>query len=481
MKGTQMAKMKQMMVAGLLWMGLLLPMAVQAADENGIETLRQASRAFSDVAKKAMPAVVAVQVESVVRVGEGGYMGSPFDDEFFERFFGPRMRPRAPQERRRQGQASGFVISEDGYVLTNHHVIDGADKIRIAMGDGRTFDKVKVIGSDEKADVALLKIEETTGLPYLELGDSDDLYVGEWVVAIGNPLGLTETLTVGVVSAKGRKVSQRGEDVYQDFIQTDAAINPGNSGGPLLNLDAKVIGINSAIISGTGGYMGVGLAVPINMAKLIKEQLIATGKVERGFIGIYMQDLTPELAEFFELKSKNGVLVMDVTKDSPAEKAGLKKDDVIVRVNNRDVADSQDVRNIIGFTPPGSEIEMVVIRNGKEQSFKITVTARDQSELAQTGEVGKQLGLTVQTIDREIAREKNLTEGEGVLVTEVAPESIAENAGIQPEMIILSVNRKPTNSVAEFNEALKETEQTKRAMLLIQTGRFSQYVLLRLP
>lgn len=453
----------------------------QAGDENGIETLRQASRAFSDVAKKATPAVVAVQVESVVRGGGGGLMGSPFDDEFFERFFGPRSRPRAPQERRRQGQASGFIISEDGYVLTNHHVIDGADKIRISMGSGRTFDQVKVIGSDEKADVALLKIEDAAGLPYLELGDSEDLYVGEWVVAIGNPLGLTETLTVGVVSAKGRKVSHRGEDVYQDFIQTDAVINPGNSGGPLLNLDARVVGINSAIITGTGGYMGVGLAVPINMAKLIKDQLIATGRVERGFIGVYMQDLTPELAEFFDLKTTNGVVVMDVTKDSPAEKAGLKKDDVITRVNGRDVSDAQDVRNIIGFTAPGVEIEMVVLRNGKEQKVKLTVAARDQSDLAQTGAIGTQLGLTVQTIDRELTRRENLTEGEGVLVTEVQPGSIAENAGIQPDMVILSVNRKPTHSVAEFNDALSETEQTKRAMLLVRTGRFSQYVLLRLP
>jgi len=476
-----MATAKRSVLAMILAVGCLWPAVVQAKDENGVEALRQASRAFSEVARKATPAVVAVQVESVVRVGGGGFMGSPFDDEFFERFFGPRMLPRAPKERRRQGQASGFIISEDGYVLTNHHVIDRADTIRITLSDGRTFDKVKVVGSDEKADVALLKIENASGLPYLELGDSDDLYVGEWVVAIGNPLGLTETLTVGVVSAKGRKVSQRGEDVYQDFIQTDAAINPGNSGGPLLNLDAKVVGINSAIITGTGGYMGVGLAVPINMAKLIKEQLIATGKVERGFIGIYMQDLTPELAEFFDMKTTNGVLVMDVTKDSPAEKAGIKKDDIIIRVNNRNVSDSQDVRNIIGFTAPGTEIEMVALRNGKEQKFKIVVAARDQSELAQTSPVGKKFGLTVQTIDREIARQQNLTEGEGVLITEVEPGSVAENAGLQPNMVIFSVNRKPTNSVAEFNEAIKESEQTKRAMLLVRTGRFSQYVLLRLP
>jgi serine protease Do len=450
-------------------------------DANGVETLRQASRAFSQVAKKATPAVVAVQVESVVRTS-GGYMGSPFDDEFFDRFFGPRPRGgRAPREQRRVGQASGFIISEDGYVLTNHHVIDGADTIRIKMGDGRTFEGVEVVGSDDKADVAVLKIKDAQGLPFLELGDSDDLEVGEWVVAIGNPFGLTETLTVGVVSAKGRRVSQRGEDVYQDFIQTDAAINPGNSGGPLLNLDAKVVGINSAIISGSGGYMGVGLAVPISMATLIKDQLIATGRVERGYIGISMQDVTPELADYFKLKSRNGVLVMDVEKDSPSEKAGLKKDDVIVRLNGRTITDGNDIRNMIGFTAPGSDVEVTVIRGGKERTITITVGAREESVAAQTGEIGRKLGLTVQTIDAEVARQYNLAEGQGVRVEAVESGSTAENAGIQPNMVITSVNRKEVKSVAEFNEALKESEQSKQVLLLVRTGRFSRYVLLRLP
>lgn len=449
-------------------------------EKDGVETLRKASRAFSEVAEKATPAVVAVQVETIIRTS-GGFMGSPFDDEFFDRFFGPRQRSRVPQERRRTGQASGFIVSQDGYVLTNHHVIDGADKISIKMGDGRMFEGVEVKGSDAKADVALLKIKDVQGLPYLEFGNSDDLFVGEWVVAIGNPFGLTETLTVGVVSAKGRKVSRPGEDVYQDFIQTDAAINPGNSGGPLLNLDAKVVGINSAIISGTGGYMGVGLAVPINMAVLIKDQLIATGKVERGYLGVSMQDMTPELAEYFNLESRKGVMVMGVEKDSPAEKAGLRKDDIIIRVNGRNISDGNEIRNIIGFTAPGAEVDVVVIRNGKERVIKVTVGTREQSLLAETGEIGKKLGLSVETIDADIARQYNLTEGEGVRVAEVTPDSPADNAGIQPNMVIISINRQEVKSVADFNEALKESEQSKRALLLVRTGRFSQYVLLRLP
>ena len=457
----------------------------QAASENtnGVETLRKASKAFSEVAKKATPAVVAVQVETVVQ-SNFGFMGSPFDDDFFDRFFGGGRRRspgRPPQTERRMGQASGFIVSEDGYVLTNHHVIDSADKITIKMGDGRTFEDIELVGSDEKADVAVLKIKEAQGLPFIEIGDSDDLEVGEWVIAIGNPFGLTETLTVGVVSAKGRKLNQRGEDVYQDFIQTDAAINPGNSGGPLLDLDGKVVGINTAIISGSGGYMGIGMAVPINMAILVKEQVVATGKVERGYVGIQMQDLDPDLVEYFKLESTNGALVLDVTKDSPAEKAGLKKDDVIIQVNNRDISSTQDIRNIIGFTSPGREVEMTIIRNGKEKKINVTVSARSESELALTGEIGKKLGLAVKTIDSETAKQNNLKEGEGVLVEEVTPGSPADRAGIRPNMVIYAANRVEVNSVADFNAAIKETENTKKAMLLIRTGRFMQYVSLRLP
>jgi serine protease Do len=453
--------------------------AEPAADMNGVEALRQAGRAFSGVARKATPAVVAVQVETVIRVSSDQYW-SPFDDEFFDRFFGFRPRSPQPQERRRTGQASGFIISQDGYVLTNHHVIDQADKIRIMMNDGRVFENVELIGSDEKSDVALLKIPDASDLPCLELGNSDDLEVGEWVIAIGNPFGLTETVTVGIVSAKGRRISQRSDD-YQDFIQTDAAINPGNSGGPLLNLDAKVVGINSAIITGTGGYMGVGLAVPINMAVRVKEQLLTTGKVQRGYLGITMQDLTPELAEYFGLKSTNGVLVVSVEEDSPAEKGGLRKDDIIIRIDDRLITNSNEIRNIIGFTTPGTKIKIVVIRNGKERTLEVTVGSREESTLAETSEIGQKLGLKVQNIDAEVARRFNLTEGKGVLIVEVTPGSPADLAGIQPNMVIHSVNRQEVNSVAEFNEALKETEKTKRALLLIRTGRFSQYVLLRLP
>ena len=429
----------------VLLVALMFAMAcpvAQAEDLNGIETLRKASRAFSEVAKKAMPAVVAVQVETVEQV-RGGSLDSPFDDEFFERFFGSRPRSRQPQERRRQGQASGFLISEDGYALTNHHVVGRADTIRILMSDGRRFENVQVVGSDEQADIALLKIQDAAGLPYLELGDSDDLDVGEWVVAIGNPFGLTETLTVGVVSAKGRRISQNVDD-YQAFIQTDAAINPGNSGGPLLNLDAKVIGINSAIITGTGGYMGVGLAVPVNMAKLIKNQLLATGQIQRGYLGIMMQNLTPEMAEFFEIES-GGVIITHVEEDSPAEKSGLRKDDIIIGIENSAISNSNEIRNIIGFTAPDTTLDIKIVREGKERTLKVTVGLQQETPPAQTSELGRKLGLSVKAVDAEAARQHNLTEGKGVLVVEVTPDSPAGRAGIEPNMVIESVNRRQVN------------------------------------
>ncbi len=455
--------------------------SVQAEDINGVETLRRASRAFSEVAKKAMPAVVAVQVETVEQV-RGGLLDSPFDDEFFDRFFGSRPRsrqPQQPQERRRQGQASGFLISEDGYALTNHHVIAQADKVRILLNDGRTFENVEVVGSDERSDIALLKIPDASGLPYVELGNSDDLEVGEWVVAIGNPFGLTETLTVGVVSAKGRRISQNIED-YQAFIQTDAAINPGNSGGPLLNLDAKVIGINSAIITGTGGYMGVGLAVPINMAVMIKNQLKATGQVQRGYLGISMQNLGPEMAQFFEIES-GGVIITHVEENSPAEKSGLRKDDIIIGIDNSAISNSNEIRNIIGFTSPGTTLDIKIVREGKERTLKVTIGAQEESQLAQTSELGRKLGLSIQAVDAEAATQLNLTEGKGVLVVEVTPDSPADRAGIEANMVIESINRRQVNSVAEFNNAVKAAEETRQVLLLVRTGRLAQYVLLRLP
>jgi serine protease Do len=444
-------------------------------DTNGIETLRKTSKAFSAVAKQATPAVVAVHVRTKVESRSMGFgSGSPFEDDFFERFFGRRS-PRSQQPREPQyqvGQASGIIISADGYILTNHHVIDNADEITIITDGGNKYEDIELIGSDDKADVALLKIKDVDDLPFLELGDSDELEIGEWVIAIGNPFGLTETLTVGVVSALGRKIG--GEDVYQDFIQTDAAINLGNSGGPLLNLDGKVVGINSVIITGDGGYMGIGLAVPVNMAKAIKGQLIETGKVQRGYVGIGMQEISSEMAEFFNLKNNKGVLITSIIEDGPADKADLKKDDVVIRIDDKKVEDPQDLKNIIGFTTPETEVEFVIIRNGKEKKVTVTVGSKAESELADTSDLGQKFGLTVKTIDEAAADQYKATEGEGVVVVEVKPGSPAARAGIRAGMVIFSVNRNEVADVGEFNEAMKESEESKKVLLLVGTGRYAQ-------
>lgn len=472
---------------GRLWAILLAaviisaPLSAASVDTNGIETLRKTSKAFSDVAKKAMPAVVAVEVRALVSAPQEQSFRSPFEDDFFERFFGQRFgmprQPRGPQYR--EGRASGFIISADGYVLTNHHVVAGGEEIAVVTKDGQRYEKVTLVGSDEKADVALLKIENVENLPFVELGDSDDLEIGEWVVAIGNPFGLTETLTVGVVSALGRKLDQSSTG-YQDFIQTDAAINPGNSGGPLLNLDGQVIGINSAIITGTGGYMGIGLAVPINIANAIQQQLAATGKVSRGYLGIGMQEITPDMSEFFKLDQNTGALITNVVADSPADKAGLKKDDVIIRIGNKKMEGSQDVQNLVGYSVPGTELEFTIIRNGKEKTITVEIGSLDESELAGTSDLGRKFGLKVAAVDKAAADEYRVDEGSGVVVTEVLPQTPADRAGIRQGMVILEVNRQAVSTVADFNAALAESEQSKKALLLVKTGRYAQYLVLRL-
>ncbi len=480
MKSTQRHSCKMMAIVMLMSIISGPLVADDQVNSNGVETLRKTGKAFSAVAKEATPAVVAVKVRTKVTVSQGNFFGSPFDDDFFQRFFGqraPRQRQQ-PRERWQEGQASGFIVSPDGYVLTNEHVVKGADEIHIIMNNGQEFKNVELVGTDDKSDVAVLKIQNAQNLPTVRLGNSDGLEIGEWVIAIGNPFGLTETLTVGVVSALGRKIG--GRDVYQDFIQTDAAINPGNSGGPLLNLEGEVIGINAAIYTGDRGFMGIGLAIPINMAKAVQEQLIETGTVQRGYAGISMQDIPADMAEFFKLDNTNGAIVTSVAEGSPAEKAGLKKDDVIIRIDNKQINDTQDVRNIIGFTVPGTEVDMTIMRDGKQKKVVLTVGSQQESELASTSDTGQKLGLTVQTIDREIADEFSIRPGKGVIITEVKQGSPAEDAGLRKGMVILEVNRQEVTNVGEFNQALKVTEETKKAYLFVQVGSTVYYVTLPL-
>ena len=342
---------------------------------------KELSQAFSAAAKDAMPAVVSIKVEKAVEVSPT--MGSPFQfndpfgqsgDDFLQRFFGGRTPQRqAPRKYHQEGLGSGFIISEDGYILTNNHVVGDVDKITVGLKDGRTFTDAKLIGTDPDSEVALIKIEGH-GFPVLPMGDSGKANIGDWVIAIGNPFGLDETVTVGVISAVGR--SNVHIAAYEDFIQTDAAINPGNSGGPLINLDGQVVGINTAILSESGGYMGIGFAIPINMARTIEEQLRTGGKVSRGYLGLYAQDVTPEMAKPLGLKEPAGVVVAQTEENSPAEKAGLKVTDVIVESNGKKVTSYDTFRNEVAMLKPGSRIELRVLREGKPLDLTVTLGER---------------------------------------------------------------------------------------------------------
>lgn len=454
--------------------------AAPAAADDGIATLRETSKAFTEVAKNAIPAVVSVRVEKTITEQGSTYFYSPFDDEFFERFFGPRYRPRVePRKRQQVGQGSGFIISEDGYILTNNHVVGEADKIVVTLRDGKEH-QAKLVGTDPGSDVALIKIDAEK-LPTIELGDSDALEIGEWVIAVGSPFGLQATVTVGVVSAKSRGV---GITQYEDFIQTDAAINPGNSGGPLLNVDGKAVGINTAIFSQSGGYMGIGFAIPVNMAKSILNQLKETGKVTRGYLGIIMhpEKISSDLAEAFGLKSTNGVLITEVVPDSPAEKAGLERRDVIIKMNDQNVEDWQSFRNAIAMLKPGTRIDLTVVRDGKQKKATVEIGALDESELAMGGASSRvnKLGVQVQELTEELAQRFGYGRAKGVIVTEVAQDSPADRAGITPGILIMSVNRRDVTTVEEFNKAVEEFGKTGKLVLLVRNERFAQYVVVNL-
>jgi serine protease Do len=455
-------------------------------DDRNIALLDKTAKAFAAVVNKAVPAVVFVQVEKTV---ESGRAASPFrfqdpfdffNDPFFERFFGPHFQPRQrmPKKFRQRGQGSGFIISKDGYILINNHVVGEADLIKVKLADGREF-KAKVIGTDPQSDVAVIKID-ATDLPVLRLGDSDKIEVGEWVIAIGNPFGLSHTVTVGVVSAKGR--SRIGINDYEDFIQTDAAINPGNSGGPLVNIHGEAIGMNTAIFSRSGGYMGIGFAIPINMAKAIKDQLLEKGKVTRGWLGVVIQDIDEELAKSFGLKKTEGVLIAEVSEGSPAEKAGLKQGDIILRLNGKKVDDVGELRNKIALTAPGTKVKMGVLRENRHKTLQVTIGKQPVGRaigMVQHKILGK-LGLVVQDLTGDLAEQFGYREAQGVLVAEVEPGSPAARVGIRPGHLIEEVNHKQVHNMDEFIKALAQSKQTKRVLFRIRDGEFSRYVAIRI-
>ena len=482
---------------GALCLAACLTLAMVAypaqGQDSATESLRMMGKAFASVAKHVSPAVVFIKVEKIVESQpnveffspfRGG--SSPFGDDFFRRFFGtpfPQEQPRRfrqipRQQQRIVGQGSGFIISPDGYILTNNHVVGDTDKVTVKLEDGREF-TAKTVGTDPHSDVAVIKID-AKNLPVLSLGDSDVLEVGEWVLAIGNPFGLSHTLTAGIVSAKGR--SSLGLADYENFIQTDAAINPGNSGGPLIDLNGKAVGMNTALFSRSGGYMGIGFAIPINMAKAIKDQLIRTGSVTRGFLGIVIQDLTPELAKSFGLDDHQGILVAEVTEDSPAEKAGLRQGDVIVEFDGKAVEEVGAFRNRVSIKAPGTKEKITVLRDGKRQTLTVTIGKLPGSGLTTSTEshTPEKLGLTVQALSPDLTERFGYQGEKGVLVTQVTPGSVAALAGIQPGMLIQEVNRKQIHSVNEFKQAIKESGNKKSVLLLIKDDKYSRYIVLKI-
>jgi serine protease Do len=429
---------------------------------------------FVELSQQIKPAVVNIRTSKTVKTGRPVFPGSrdEFFNEFFERFF--RDAPNAPRKERSLG--SGFIISADGFILTNNHVVEGADEIGIRLADGRTF-KGEVKGVDPKLDLALLKID--TGkkdLPVVQLGDSDSLRVGEWVIAIGNPFGLEQTVTVGIVSAKGRVI---GAGPYDNFIQTDASINPGNSGGPLFNAKGEVVGINTAIVR---GGQGIGFATPINVAKSIIPQLREKGKVVRGWLGVTVQDVSADLAKSFGLEEAQGALVSEVVKDSPADRAGIRRGDIILSLNGNEISVLNDLPRLVADRMVGEKVEIVLFREGRRITIQATLVQAPEDEEA-TGTTGDatmdKLGMVVSEITPEAMRFYSIKKGRGVLVTQVSSDGPAAEANLRPGDLILEIDSTETPDLPSFRKAVQAIQKGQIVRLLMQRGSYLSYTTLQ--
>lgn len=444
---------------------------------EGTAAARVMAPDFVELAKKLKPSVVNITTSKVVgstqsrRPQADQFGNDPFKD-FFERFF--QDMPQRPHKER--GQGSGFIISDEGYIFTNNHVVAGADEIKVKLSDGREF-KGTLKGADEKLDLALIKISTKEHLPLAPLGDSDAIEVGEWVMAIGNPFGLAQTVTAGIVSAKGRWI---GSGPYDDFIQTDASINPGNSGGPLFNMKGEVIGINAAIIQ---GGQGIGFAIPINMAKSVLTQLKETGKVTRGWLGVSVQPVTPELAQSFGLQAEKGALISEVIKNSPAEKAGFQVGDIILEFDGKQINEMNELPRLAAVMPVGKKAKVKLLHKGKV--IEKTVTIEKMLETAAAAGPSKasaqseKLGLRVTDLTKELAARIGAKETKGVVVTEVKPGSEAEDKGIMQGDIIKEINYSPVNNTADYEKAVGAAKKGSFIRLLMQRGSGSIFVALK--
>lgn len=462
---------------------LALILALPAMAEGNVN-LPTAS--FADLVEQVSPAVVNIRIVKTVKGspmmkffhGGPGQKGqkSPFPDEFFERFFGGPGQKGTPKEFKQRSLGSGVIIDENGYLITNNHVIDKADEIVVRFKGGKEL-PAKIIGRDAKTDLALIKVEADEELPSLLLGDSSKLRVGDWVLAVGNPFGLENTVTAGIISAKGRII---GAGPYDDFLQTDASINPGNSGGPLINLRGEVVGINTAI---TAQGQGIGFAIPVNMVKKIASQLRDKGKVVRGYLGIYFQPVTPELAEQLDMKKPTGALVAQVIKGSPADKAGLKNGDVITEYDGKDVEDWHDLPALVADTPVGKSVEVVVIRDGDEKELDVKI-----GEMAETApqpterqkEAEDKLGMTLQQITPELAEQFGLDKPQGLVISGVKQGSPAAEAGLKSGDVIIEANRKKISGLGDFKDMVEEMEPGDGMMIYYQRGKRRNYTVIKL-
>ncbi len=448
---------------GGVYSGKLFGIESKIKNEPSVKKAIEIQQAFRLVAKTVLPAVVNISAEHVVKVPVFNFPPE-FSDPFFQFFFGEPER-----EYIQKSLGSGVIVNEDGYILSNYHVVKNATRIRVKLRNKKSY-KAKIVGVDPKTDLAVIKIK-ANHLPVAPLGDSDKIEIGDWAIAIGNPFGLSHTFTVGVISAKGRSGIFPGSSRYEDFIQTDAPINPGNSGGPLVNIQGEVIGINTAIASPSGGNVGIGFAVPINMAKYVMKQIIEKGKVVRGWLGVTIQDLTEEIAKHFNREPYSGVLIAQVIKKSPAHKAGLKTGDIIIKYNGKKITSVNQLRTLVAETEPGTKVKITIIRNGKKKTVKVKIEEMpEEEEIVKRGveKPEKWLGMSVDNITPVTARKYRIEEDqEGVVITGVDPNSPAAAAGIMVGDVIKKINDFRIKNKADYEEFVNKYGSENSFLFLI--------------
>ncbi len=467
----------------------LLP-HLNAADKTAqtphLTTAENLQTAFVQVADTVKPSVVNISTSRTVKMG--GFFGFDNDqmkeffgnDDMFNHFFGNQG---GGQKYKQQSLGSGFVIRSDGYILTNNHVVEKADDIKVKFPDEDKEYDATVVGTDSATDLAVIKVDVKKKLKEIALGNSDNIKVGEWAIAIGCPFGFDNTVTAGIISALDRK--NVSDSPYTKFIQTDAAINPGNSGGPLVNIRGEVIGVNTMIYSQSGGYMGIGFAIPINTARDIFEKLIQSGHVSRGYLGVVPQDIDEKIARQFNLDSTKGALVTEVAKDTPADKAGIKADDVIVKLNDTAITSADQLRNEVARYTAGTKVDLTVIRDGKKKTISVKLANRPDNPDEQTGgdesETTRDVGLDLKTLSSDIQKQLNSKADSGAVVMNVEPDSAADEAGFMQGDIITKADRKPVESAGDFKSIINKAKKGEEILVVVERRGYSRYIVLKIP